>query len=175
MAFHCQAICSLSNDQVGLTYIYNASARKVKEVNCMEEKSCTVSCLFNWPAEVSHFTYADISITGHMNDIKMPSTNDDVIKWKYYPRYWPFVLGIHWSPVNSPHKGQWRGALMFSLICAWINGWVNNGEASDLRRYRTHYDVIVMHPIVAFITYNICQVQLELSVNIHVICSSYPW
>ena len=50
-------------------------------------------------------------------------------------------------PVNSPHKGQWRGALMFSLICARINDWVNNREAGDLRRYRGHYDVIVMtHP-----------------------------
>ena len=48
------------------------------------------------------------------------------------------------APVNSPHKGQWRGALMFTLICARINGWVNNREAGDLRRYRTHYDVIVM-------------------------------
>ena len=47
-------------------------------------------------------------------------------------------------PVNSPHKGQWRGALMFSLICVWIHGWVNKREAGDLRRYRTHYDVIVM-------------------------------
>ena len=47
-------------------------------------------------------------------------------------------------PVNSPHKGQWRGALMFTLICVWINGWVNNREAGDLRRYRGHYDVIVM-------------------------------
>ena len=52
--------------------------------------------------------------------------------------------GIHRSPVNSPHKGQWRGALMFSLICAWINGWVNNGEAGDLRCHRAHYDVTVM-------------------------------
>ena len=43
---------------------------------------------------------------------------DDVIKWKHFPRYGPFVRGIHRSPVNSPHKGQWRGALMFSLICA---------------------------------------------------------
>ena len=43
-------------------------------------------------------------------------------------------------PVNSPHKGQWRGALMFSLICVWINGWVNNREAGDLRRYRAQYD-----------------------------------
>ena len=50
------------------------------------------------------------------------------------------------SPVsmNSPHKGQWRGALMFSLICAWIYVWVNNREAGDLRRHRGHYDVIVM-------------------------------
>ena len=54
------------------------------------------------------------------------SFNDGVIKWKHFPRNWPFVRGIHRSPVNSPHKGQWRGALMFSLICVWINGWVNN-------------------------------------------------
>ena len=47
-------------------------------------------------------------------------------------------------PVNSPHKGQWRGTLMFSLIYAWINDWVNNREAGDLRRHRGHYDVIVM-------------------------------
>ena len=57
------------------------------------------------------------------------SQHDDVIKWKHLPRYWPFVLGIHRSPVNSPHKGQWRGALMFS---------------GDLRRHRTHYGVTVL-------------------------------
>ena len=50
------------------------------------------------------------------------------------------------SPVtgNSPHKGQWRRALMFSLFCARINDWVNNREAGDLRRHRAHYDVTVM-------------------------------
>ena len=48
------------------------------------------------------------------------------------------------SPVNSPHKGQWRGALMFSLIWVWINDWVNTREAGDLRPYHAHYDVIVM-------------------------------
>ena len=72
------------------------------------------------------------------------SIHDDVITFKYFPRYWSFVREIHRSPVNSPHKGQWRGALMFSLICAWISGWVNNREAGDLRRYCAHYDVIVM-------------------------------
>ena len=70
--------------------------------------------------------------------------HDDVIKWKHFPRNWPFVREIHRSPVNFPHKGQWRGALMFSLIYAWIYDWVNNHEAGDLRRQHGHYDVIVM-------------------------------
>ena len=52
--------------------------------------------------------------------------------------------GIHRSLVNSPHKGQWPGALMFSLICAWTNGWVNSRDAGDLRLHRAHYDVTVM-------------------------------
>ena len=68
----------------------------------------------------------------------------DVIKWKHFPRNWPFVRGNHRSPVNSPHKGQWRGALMFSLIYDWIKNWVNNREAGELRRHCGHYDVIVM-------------------------------
>ena len=54
-------------------------------------------------------------------------------------------LWIHRSPVISPHKGQWCGALMFSLICAWINGWVKSSEAGDLRRHGAHYDVTVMY------------------------------
>ena len=62
-----------------------------------------------------------------------------------FTRNWPFVRGIHRFPMNSPHKGQWRGALMFSLICVWINGWVNNREVGDLRRYRAHSDVTVMY------------------------------
>ena len=61
-----------------------------------------------------------------------------------FPRNWLFARRIHQSPVNSPHKSQWRGALTFSLIYAWINGWVNNREAGDLRRHRAHYDVFVM-------------------------------
>ena len=69
----------------------------------------------------------------------MTSSNGNI-----FPCYWPFVRGIHRRPVNSQHKGQWRGALIFSLICGWINGWVNNREAGDLRLHRTHYDVIVM-------------------------------
>ena len=54
------------------------------------------------------------------------------------------MRGIYRSPVNSPHKGQPRGALVFSLICARINAWANNRQAGDLRRHQAHYDVIVM-------------------------------
>ena len=61
--------------------------------------------------------------------------HNDVIKWKHFSRYWPFGWGIRRSPVNFPHKGQWRGVLMFYLICAWTG---------DLRHHRAHYDVTVM-------------------------------
>ena len=82
----------------------------------------------------------------------LPAFHDDVNKWKHFPRYWPFVRGIQLSPVNSPHKGRWRGALIFSLICAKINGWVSTHEAGDLRRHRAHYGVIVMQ-------FYICQID----------------
>ena len=68
----------------------------------------------------------------------MTSSNGNI------PRYWPFVRGNHRWPVNSPHKGQWRAALMFFWSSSWINGWVNNRAAGDLRRHRPHYDGIVM-------------------------------
>ena len=76
-------------------------------------------------------------------------------EWGSFPWWWRHQMetfsallaicaGIHQSPVNSPHKGQWRGAFMFSFICAWINGWVNNRGVGDLRRHCGHYDVTVM-------------------------------
>ena len=71
--------------------------------------------------------------------------HDNVIKWKHFPRYWPFVRGTHRSPVNSPHKGQWHGALIFFLICTWTNDWANNRDAGDLRRHCADYDVTTMH------------------------------
>ena len=44
---------------------------------------------------------------GRWNDSRQGSvkSHDDVIKWKHFPRYWPFVRGIHRSSVNSPDKG----------------------------------------------------------------------
>ena len=81
---------------------------------------------------------------GDLNTVLCRYNHDDVIKWKHFPRYWPFVWGIHRWPVNSPHKGQWHWALMFSLICIWINAWANNREAGDLRHHHAHYDIIVI-------------------------------
>ena len=65
------------------------------------------------------------------------------------------------SPVNSPHKGQWGGALIFSLNCARINDWVNNREAGDLRRHCAHYDAtVILRPVFIIIfravQHNLC-------------------
>ena len=49
----------------------------------------------------------------HRTSLAAGQYYDDVIKWKHFPRYWPLLQGIHWWLVNSPHKGQWRGALVF--------------------------------------------------------------
>ena len=76
------------------------------------------------------------------DDMEMDDEMDD--EMETFPHYWPFVRGGNSrSLLNSLHKGQWRGALMFSLIYTWINGWVY-GEAGDLRCHHAHYDVTVM-------------------------------
>ena len=99
---------------------------------------------------------------------------DDVIKWKYFPRYWPFLREIHWSPVNSPHKGQWRRALMFPLFCAWINGWANNREAGDLRLHRAHHDVTIMTHLCIFsmITPFIAIFELDHAIHSNNACAN---
>ena len=106
-------------------------------------KAFCITGLFNWESNGHRWIlHTKGRVYPKYSHTKNPY--HDVIKWKHFPRYWPFVRGIHRSPVNSPHQGQWRGALMFSFICTWINGWVNNREAGDLRCHRDHYDVTVM-------------------------------
>ena len=96
-------------------------------------------CIFWWNS--CHWLILEHPLCHHQNQWNL---HIDIIKWKHFLRYWPFMWGIHWSLMNSPHQGQWCGALMFSLICVWINSWENNHEAGDLRGYHAHYDVIVM-------------------------------
>ena len=57
-----------------------------------------------------------------------PNPHDKVIKWKHFPCYWAFVRGIHRSPVDFAHKGQWHRALIFFLIGASTNSWVTNKQ-----------------------------------------------
>ena len=81
--------------------------------------------------KIENFAYGEISERSFSNPHPISAMalsrniegilHGDVIKWK---PLWPFVQGIHRSPVSSPHKGQWRGALMCYLIHAWMNGWV---------------------------------------------------
>ena len=111
--------------------------------NTLEHVVCDMSTIFPGLCLLIHI--AEIACRAFIVRNCCIIKHDDVIKWKHFPRNWPFVREIHRSPVNFPHKGQWRGALMFSLIYAWINDWVNNREAGDLRRQNGHYDIIVMN------------------------------
>ena len=79
----------------------------------------------------SIWVYFDWNVTEICSRPVKRRKHDDVINWKLVP-------------VNCPHKGLWHAALIFSLICVWINGWGNNREAGDLRRCRVHYGDIVM-------------------------------
>ena len=124
--------------------IFLPISRTIETGEAIKTGSCqnTIGCLVN------NLQPNQWWIRGHHDHFpaSLNTLHDDVIKWKHFPPNWPFVREIHRSPVNSPHKGQWRGALMFSLVCIWINDWVNNREAGDLRCYRAHYDIIVMGP-----------------------------
>ena len=69
------------------------------------------------------------------------------IKWNPFPHCWPFVSGIHrsrWFPLTKASDVKLWYILIYSLICAWINGCANNGDAGDLWRHSAHYDVAVM-------------------------------
>ena len=80
------------------------------------------------------------------------------------------------SPVTGefPHKGQWRGALMISLIFARINGWVNNQAADDMRRHRTHYHVTAMDlRYTRAINFKLCFIWFNTDI-LRCLCSILP-
>ena len=62
--------------------------------------------------------------------------HDDVIKWKYFRRHWPFVRGIHWSTVSSQRPVTCSFDVFFDLSLI--------KRLSDLRRHCAHYDVTVI-------------------------------
>ena len=129
------------NWQTGLPSQATLSVGTPTETSQLPETEISVY-LVNWLGESSRVRYSEIFeyLFAHM----MTSSNGNI-----FHVTGPLRGAIHRSPLNSPLKGQWRGALMLSLICAWIHGWANNGEAGDLRRYRVLDNVTVVstpHP-----------------------------
>ena len=126
------------------------------EVGVLTNTSGQGTIFYLWLSKVSY----DLHITNyfeslhrvqqwcwHVPDVKFPNDwTADKTWWCHQMETFSTLLVI--CAGNSLHKGQWRRALMFSLICAWINGCVNNREAGDLRCHRTHYDVTVMGQII---------------------------
>ena len=97
-----------------------------------------------WWSRVMSQKLVNIGSGDGLYDCKCLTAPWSVIKWKHFPRYWLFVGGIHRPPVDSPHRDQKCGALFFSLICAWTNGWGCIRYAGDLRHHSALCDVAVM-------------------------------
>ena len=102
----CSCMCNITNSTVGWVYHVDKSTflfclRQALQVCLLAELSTR-----NSSANIEH--YLVISWWRHQVETFSPLL--------------AFCAGIHRWPVNSPHKGQRRGALMFSFICAWING-----------------------------------------------------
>ena len=161
----CSSICMHYNKWfevkhiVQLSIILLGSLERHTEVVCLTQFTEAFICKQGNSSYNCSSTHGSYGLTDPIETMM----HDDVIKWEHFPLYWPFVWGIHRPPVNSPHKGQWRGALMFSLIYLWINSWINNHEAGDLRCYHAHYDVIVMC---------MCIKNMHASLYIHISCMS---
>ena len=83
-------------------------------------------------------------------NILLDYLHDDVIKWKHYPRYWPFVRGIHRWPVDCPHKASDAELWCFFFYLRLNKRWASNRDAGDLRRHRTQYDVTLMVLLLAW-------------------------
>ena len=119
------------------------------EYEMCESVPNTIGCQFN----VAHYDmilHTALQCMKQAINQRLKSQNTPhILTWwchqmETFPHYWPFVWGIHWSLVNSPYKGQWRGALMFSLICTRISSWVNNPETGVVGPCRAHYVTVMI-------------------------------
>ena len=124
-----------------LTWLYHVPVRDINHVRtgiffCKSNQS------FGWRQQRPHSIIIVLMIYTCITKVKlnmMMSSNGNI--FRVTDPLCGEYTGHRWIP---PHKRQWCEALMSSLICAWINGWVNEDEAGDLRRYHAHHDVIVM-------------------------------
>ena len=117
------------------------------EFKHFHSRKCTWTCRLRNGAHFVSASMCQCTANGVNNLVSehQGCFHDDVIKWKHFPRYLPDVCGEFTG--NSSHKSHWGEALMFSLICSWLNGHVNNWDAGDLRRHCAHYDIPVMWAI----------------------------
>ena len=89
---------------------YRCSSYEIWTIYSKKYLLCVL--LFSYISSLSHWRCGgDFKCTTH--SLKF-AVHDEVIKWKHFPLYWPFVRGIRRSSVNSPHKGQWRGCFLWS-------------------------------------------------------------
>ena len=111
----------------------------------IRQRNKNIDCVTTIPRYLGNQTMSD---TPQPHLVKFYPHSWHVSWWRHQMETFSALLALCAGnspvPVISPHKGQWRGALMLSLICARINDWVNYHEAGDLRRHRGHYDISVM-------------------------------
>ena len=114
------------------------------------ESDMLLSCMFVWNPFVAASAVLNHNVPSVLPEITLIAKrrifNSYTHSWwrhqmETFSALLALCAGIDRSPVNSPHKGQWRGALKFFLMGAWIHGWVNNREDADLRRHHAHHDV----------------------------------
>ena len=122
--------CNMSSDPV--TAVLHHNLENVTYIHGYEGAG-------SYNAQVSY-----VADARHGNQCNVQRNNLNYVTWwRHQMETFAALLAIC---AGNSHKGQWRRALTFSLICVWINAWVNSREAGDLRRHRAHYDVIVMNP-----------------------------
>ena len=81
--------------------------------------------------------------------------------WLFLKTWWRLRIKTFFEGLC---EGQWRGALIIFLSCAWTNGWANNRVAGDLKRHRAHYDVAVINSSETQISQNLVR-SLSISVT----------
>ena len=143
--------------------------------NCNEIRHLIFITLIKYVLPIDHMAILG-ECTGPQLDI-MTSLNENIFRGTAH--LCGEFTGDRWIPCTMASGAD---LLMFSLICAWINCWVSNGRAGDLRRHGAHYDVIVMiyyiyfsyqhHTNVIFFTVSICKMNRGM-VSFH--SSSLPF
>ena len=136
----------------------------------------------NKSCHVNNFWFSSDNFFSWSDDIFLFST-----RWRHQMETFSALLALYVgnSPVTGefPSQSRWRGALGFSLICAWIDGWVNNPEAGDFRRHRAEYDVIAVNyrPVANLCDNSLCQhispqfLQCQDSLTVGEVRDSWLW